>query len=242
MKKSEHFMKFEKVSDQGIISGYITKFGVVDSYGTATAKGCFKSTIARMEAGEVIPVLWQHDPHEPIGKFLSIKDDDVGTYAVIQLDLNVARAREAFSLIKNDIISGLSIGGYIIETEVNEETQVLIMTDIELFETSVVTFPACDEARIDDCRSNSLNIRDMEHAFRKSGMFSQTDSKKLAKYFYNFLKTEQMKEPEKQEIVTESQEIVIVDESIEVKEEQNTQKSDENVLKNLINTLQSFKL
>lgn len=242
MRKSEHFMKFEKVSDKGIISGYITKFGVIDSYGSYTVKGCFKSSIERMEKGEVIPVLWQHDPHEPIGKFLSIKDDDVGTYAVIQLDLNVERAREAFSLIKNEIISGLSIGGIVNEAEIDEDTQVLSMTDIELFETSVVTFPACDEARIDDCRSNSLNIRDMEHAFRKSGMFSQTDSKKLAKYFYNFLKTEQMKEPEKQEIVTESQEIVIVDEPIEVKEDRNTQKSDENVLKNLINTLQSFKL
>ena len=237
MKKSEHFMKFEKVSDQGIISGYITKFGVVDSYGTATAKGCFKSTIARMEAGEVIPVLWQHDPHEPIGKFLSIKDDDVGTYAVIQLDLNVKRAREAFSLIKNGIISGLSIGGYIIETEVNEETQVLLMIDIELIETSVVTFPACDEARIDDCRS-SLNIREMEHAFRKSGMFSQSDSKKLAKYFCNFLKAEEISK----ETETTPAESVVTDEPIEVKEEQTVKNSDENALKDLINALQSFKL
>lgn len=229
MKKTEHFMKFEKVSDEGIISGYITKFGEVDSYGTCTVSGCFRSAMKRLADGETIPVLWQHDVHEPIGKFLSMKDDDVGCYAVIQLDLNVERAREAFSLAKNRIISGLSIGGMINRTEWNEKDQVLMMTDIDLYETSVVTFPACDTARIDDCRSDTLNIREMEHAFRKSGMFSQNDSKKLARYFCEILKSR-----------SEDGETETHETRAEIRSDSHD--NDANALNDLLNTLKNFQI
>lgn len=229
MKKTEHFMKFEKVSDEGVISGYITKFGEIDSYGTCTVKGCFSSAMKRLAEGETIPVLWQHDTHEPIGKFQSMKDDEKGCYAEIQLDLNVERAREAFSLAKNKIISGLSIGGVINKTVWDDVNKVLMMTDIDLYETSVVTFPACDTARIDDCRSSTVNIREMEHAFRKSGIFSQTDSKKLAKFFCEILKSKP-EEPDAENHETKA----------EIRSDEHT--NDTKVLNDLLNTLKNFQI
>lgn len=192
MKKSELFMKFEKVSDQGIISGFISKYGEIDSYGSTTVKGCFAEAIARVEAGEVIPVLWQHDPHEPIGKFKSIRETDEGPYAEIELDLNVARAKEAFSLVKNDVISGLSIGG-IIDDYDYDDSDVLQIKSFSLWETSVVTFPACESARIDDFRAKEpTGVRFLEQAFRKSGAFTRSESKKIASFFENILKNSEI--------------------------------------------------
>ena len=229
-------MKFEKVADEGVISGYITKFGEVDSYGTCTVAGCFQSAVDRMNNGETIPVLWQHDPHDPIGKFAKLKEDDIGYYADIKLDLNVSRAREAFSLIKNDIVSGLSIAGVIKKiTFSTDEDEPDVMNEIDLWETSVVTFPACDGARIDDCRENKTNIREMEHAFKKSGLFSQTDSKKLAKFFCSIVK-----ENEPNDATTAENDPSAGQNVAEV--QRNEEKMQEKTLGDLLNTLKSFKL
>lgn len=182
MRESKLFMTFDKVSEKGIISGYITRYGEVDSYGSATQKGCFAKTIEAFNQGRVIPVLWQHDRREPIGKFITMKDDDIGCYVVIQLDLNVTKAKEAYSLILNKIVSGLSIGGYIVEASWNTETEVETLIEIDLIETSVVTFPACDNARIDECREveHDSIVRRIESALKATGALSNKECKKYA--------------------------------------------------------------
>lgn len=224
MRESKLFMTFDKVSEKGIISGYITRYGEVDSYGSATQKGCFAKAIEAFKQGRVIPVLWQHDRREPIGKFIDMKEDDIGTYAVIQLDLNVARAKEAYSLITNKIVSGLSIGGYIVEASWNTETEVETLIEIDLIETSVVTFPACDNARIDEFREADHDsiVRRIESALKATGSLSNKECKKYASQI--------AAEKQKQNRNEDGRQV------------QDTEKATNSVEKQVLNSLKNFKL
>ena len=57
-----------------------------------------------------IPMLFQHDPAEPVGIWLELREDHRGLYARGRLIPDVARARELLSLLRAGAIDGLSIG------------------------------------------------------------------------------------------------------------------------------------
>lgn len=137
---------------EGRITGYGSKFGLVDSYNEIVQPGAFKKSLQRLtKAKAIIPILWQHDPDVPIGGWSSYKEDDVGLYLEGDLDLDTQAGREAWSAVKKGYVSGLSIGYYEVKADPwswdNKDPRKLY--ELDLRETSVVTFPALKEARLD---------------------------------------------------------------------------------------------
>lgn len=137
---------------EGRITGYGSKFGLVDSYNEIVVKGAFKKSLQRMtKAKAILPILWQHDADIPIGGWDSYKEDDVGLYLEGDLDLDTQAGREAWSAVKKGYVGGLSIGYYEIKADPwswdNKDPRNLY--ELDLRETSVVTFPALKEARLD---------------------------------------------------------------------------------------------
>ena len=55
-------------------------------------------------------MLWQHDYSHPIGVWLDMEEDHKGLLVKGRLLLEVTKGREAYSLLKNGISNGLSIG------------------------------------------------------------------------------------------------------------------------------------
>ena len=132
---------------QGVLSitGYASVFGVVDSYCDIINKGAF-SNIASKE----IPLLWQHDTKEPIGVIKYMQEDDRGLHINAEINLLVQKGAEAASLIKQNAITGLSIGFTIKDYE--QSYQQRIIKQVNLLEVSVVTFPANEEAKIHETK------------------------------------------------------------------------------------------
>jgi uncharacterized protein len=139
----------------GVIEGYASLFGVVDNGGDIVQKGAFSRSLAHRGASGV-KMLWQHNAAEPIGTWLSIVEDAKGLKVSGRLDLSVARAREALSLIRGGAVDGLSIGFLTRRATTSKATGLRRLFDIDLWEISVVTFPMLTGARIEDVKRAPL--------------------------------------------------------------------------------------
>lgn len=58
----------------GTFSGYASLFGRADLGGDVVAPGAFAESLRRRGAAGV-RLLWQHDPAEPIGRWLELAED-----------------------------------------------------------------------------------------------------------------------------------------------------------------------
>lgn len=106
--------KLLEVADTGRFSGYASVFGVIDNQGEIIHKGAFADTLASYEeAGKRIPVIYQHNLKEPVGYIEKAVEDDVGLWVegVIMHETS-AKAAEAYSFVKEGVISEMSVGFY----------------------------------------------------------------------------------------------------------------------------------
>jgi HK97 family phage prohead protease len=166
------------LSDDGMIEGYGSVFGVRDSYSDIVAVGAFKASLAAHKAAGTMPaLLWQHRSDEPIGVWTSMVEDQKGLAVVGQLAMDTTRGREAHALLKMRAINGLSIGFYSKEWKYDTENDVRTLTEVDLWETSLVTFPANTAARVTAVKSIEAleSLRDVEMMLRDRG-FTKTEA------------------------------------------------------------------
>lgn len=150
--------------DAGVFSGYASVFGEVDSQNDIVARGAFAASIERWKAkGRMPGMFWQHDSYEPIGVWESIIEDLNGLPVEGRLLIeDIQRAKQAHSLMKRGGLSGLSIGYVLKKSEKDDDTGITTLTEIDLWEVSLVTFPALDSARVDSVK----NYHDLRPAER----------------------------------------------------------------------------
>ena len=134
----------------GTFEGYASVFGNIDEQGDIVDKGAFAKTI--QENGKV-PLIWQHKPQEPIGVSLSLIEDSRGLKIQGQLNLDVVRGREAYSLLKQGAIRGLSIGYDVVKK--TADNGVRRLKELRLWEISLVTFPANTQAIVVSVKEDS---------------------------------------------------------------------------------------
>ncbi|MEZ5691495.1 MAG: HK97 family phage prohead protease [Rickettsiales bacterium] len=139
-------LQIKSLDNDGRFAGYASVFDVVDNQRDIILRGAFVNSL-KGRVGE-IKMLWQHRQDDPVGVFEKIFEDSRGLYVEGRLLLNLEKAIEAYSLMKEGVISGLSIGYTPITYRVNEKTGVRTISVAELWEISLVTFPANDAARI----------------------------------------------------------------------------------------------
>jgi len=105
-------IKADSIQNDGTFEGYASVFGGrADTYGDIITAGAFGETIkkgGRNKNG--IAMLWYHDVKQPIGIWESIVQDEKGLKVIGQLNLDVQRAKEIHSLMRQGAIKGLSIG------------------------------------------------------------------------------------------------------------------------------------
>jgi HK97 family phage prohead protease len=156
----------ESINEGGSFTGYASIFGKVDNHNDIILNGAFKRTLRETDNGRDVKLLWQHDPAEPIGYFTHIKEDAYGLYVEGKLLLDVQRAREAYSLLKNNAIGGLSIG-FTVQNHSYDVNSTRLLKDIDLFEISLVTFPANNDAGIISLKAED-NYLKLDKAFDRA--------------------------------------------------------------------------
>jgi HK97 family phage prohead protease len=136
------------VTDGHVVSGYASVFGKKDQGGDVVQKGAYAASLKRLAAaGGRVKMLWQHDPAQPIGIWDEVREDATGLWVKGRILTDVAKGREAAALLSAGAIDGLSIGYRTLKAERNGKGQRLL-SELELWEVSLVTFPMLPEARV----------------------------------------------------------------------------------------------
>lgn len=130
----------------GLFTGYASLFGVPDLGRDVVAPGAFATSLAARGA-EGVRMLWQHDPAEPVGRWLSMREDTRGLRVEGRLNLAVQRARELDALLREGALDGLSIGFRTVRAR-PERGGTRRLEAVDLWEISLVTFPLQASARI----------------------------------------------------------------------------------------------
>jgi len=135
------------IDADGTVQGYASLFGEIDQARDMVMRGAFANTLATRGVHR-IPMLFQHDPSEPVGVWLELREDHRGLYARGRLIPEVARARELLSLLRAGAIDGLSIGFRTVKGTIDPRSRVRRLVAVELWEISTVTFPLLAGARV----------------------------------------------------------------------------------------------
>ncbi len=136
------------VTDGTQVEGYASLFGKRDQGGDVVQKGAYAASLSRLTAqGRAVKMLWQHDPTQPIGVWDEVREDAVGLWVKGRILPEVDKGREAVALLAAGAIDGLSIGYRTVKAERDGKGQRLL-SELELWEVSLVTFPMLPEARV----------------------------------------------------------------------------------------------
>lgn len=176
------------VGDDGVIEGYASVFGVVDSYNEVVEPGAFTPGLVKAKReGRKVKMLWQHDSNYPIGVWDDLAEDDKGLWVRgTLLKDSVAKAAEAYALLKAKALDGLSIGYRTIKSEPKKDKPgVISLTALDLYENSIVTFAANQRARVEVVKSmldagGAPTLREFEETLRELG-FSRKQAEVMAK-------------------------------------------------------------
>lgn len=140
-------LEIKNFTENGSFAGYASLFNITDSQNDCIERGAFTGSLSSKTKGD-IKLLWQHRMDEPIGHITNLFEDERGLYLEAQLLLSVKRAQEAYDLIKSGVLKGLSIGYRPTDVDYHAKSGVRRIKQLDLYEVSLVTFPANEAANI----------------------------------------------------------------------------------------------
>lgn len=204
-------LKFAK-GEAGGFSGYASVFGGVDSYHDTIMPGAYKGVIDRIKTGAArMPKMFvNHKSWElPVGKWLSMDEDETGLFMFGELTPGMDESKAVRAAMQHGTIDGLSIGYGLnrddVEMVEKENGTVRVIKNIsELYEISIVTYPADDAARVDLSSVKNVldqveSIKDFEDFLREAGGFSKslaTATASRAKRLFSQSESEKSKLPD----------------------------------------------
>lgn len=194
MYKRKYFaLELKSLTDKGSFAGYGSVYDNLDLKGDVMKPGVFAKSLAnKAAANKATPVLWQHRSDMPIGKYTKLSEDGKGLYTEGQLKIDgpyaSQQAKEAYGLMLDGVINGQSVGYNTVDEEYDAKAGVWNVKEADLWECSIVTFPANTSALIDEVKSaiehGSLpTVRQFENHLREVG-FSKARALAIAKMGY----------------------------------------------------------
>ena len=139
----------------GIIEGYAATYDR-DRGGDVIVPGAFKKSLKKFKKdNRPIRMFFQHSYIDVIGGFPieTVEENEKGLFVRGEINLDVQKGREAYSLAKQGVLSDFSIGYTIEDWAHNKVENERILKEVTLWEISMVTEPMNQNARITDVKS-----------------------------------------------------------------------------------------
>jgi HK97 family phage prohead protease len=155
-------------------TGYASVFGGVDSYGDMIMKGAYSNTLTDRE--RPVQLRWNHFG-PVIGKYVDIYEDEIGLVVSGELTKGHSVAEDTAALLRHGAVSGLSIG--YIAKNATQDGVIRKLTEIDLFEVSVVEEPADNAAHISGIKSalsECHSLKEIELVLKRQNGLSQSMS------------------------------------------------------------------
>lgn len=122
-------------------AGYAALFDLPDGVRDTIMRGAFAKTLSARKAP--VPLYWQHNPDQQIGIVEKLSEDSRGLRVIARIDNPDGRAaRELLSQAASGLSFGYRARGY------HRDEGGRTLTDIDLFEISLVSHPLQDQARV----------------------------------------------------------------------------------------------
>ncbi len=165
---------------QGIVSGYFSAFGMVDSDGDIMMPGAFKRSIQDWgpDAKGRIKHLLNHDPSKPLGRIMELKEDNYGLFYRSQVGKHQL-GQDFVKMVESGLISEHSIGFRTLREQKNDSANEI--HEVMLFEGSSLTAWGANEhtpmlgiksiKNIDEIKEQ---IRNFEKFIRNSDVTDET--------------------------------------------------------------------
>lgn len=135
------------VDEAGAIEGLAWPFGAPDRVGDVIEKGAFAGVRAPL------PMLFGHDPNDPVGVWTDASEGQDGLRLKGKLLVDeVARAREVRALVRSGAVGGLSIG-FVTRKAAPRKGGGRTITALDLVECSLVSIPMHPGARVTSAKS-----------------------------------------------------------------------------------------
>lgn len=148
-----------KADESGIIEGYFSTYDKEpDSYGDIIEPGAFTETIKkREETGHPFPLCFNHDFSAVIGAVDSVKDTEKGPYIKAHF-LDTQQAQDVRKMLLSGAIYQFSFAYEVLDrrnpTKEEEKAGIFnVLQKLEVFEISVVTVPANQNAVATEVKS-----------------------------------------------------------------------------------------
>jgi len=160
-------LDIKALDESGHFEGYASVFGIQDFDGDVIMTGAFKKSIEALQAkGKLPKMLWQHNFTMIIGKFTEMREDEHGLWVKGFFILDVQKGKEAYALMKAGELDAMSVGFNIVEAGNGDRGRVI--TEVDLWEVSLVTWGANSEALVTSVKSIKSE-REFEQFLRDAG-------------------------------------------------------------------------
>lgn len=165
---------------KGIVSGYFSAFGMVDSDGDIMMPGAFKRSIQDWGPGGKgrIKHLLNHDPSKPLGKIMELDEDEYGLKYTSQIGTH-SLGKDFVKMVESGLIAEHSIGYKILREQKSGDANQI--HEVMLFEGSSLTAWGANEntpmigmknmGTIDDIQAQ---IKSFEKFIRDSDVTDET--------------------------------------------------------------------
>ena len=161
--------------------GYLSTYGNTDRDGDEIIKGAFDASI---KTKSVVPMLYNHNRDNVIGK-LELATDEKGLRVKGYFNMNDPLAVKVHDLINLGALDSMSVGMAIKDYEPIDNTHPFggwIIKEADVYEGSVVTIPANDQALIDSSKSLSSKEREELERLRADKALEEKRANVWAKF------------------------------------------------------------
>ena len=173
--------------DDGSFEGYASVFGNKDLGNDVIKKGAFADSI-KYKKPKQIKLLYQHKTDEPIGVIDSLEEDSRGLKIKGRLAMGTQKGREVFELMKMGALDSMSIGYRLSpdDYKYNDKQKKRTITNLDLMEISMVTFPMNPKAKITKVKLAEMDVRELEKYLCDIGMTNSVAEQSAGVLFKSF--------------------------------------------------------
>jgi len=194
---------FDDMDDEkGIIKGYASMFNNKDSDGDIITKGAYTKTL--QENSERIAFLYQHNMNQPIGKPMSMKEDEKGLFIEAKIS-DSSLGKDVKTMVSEGILKEFSVGFIPIKEDLQKDVNYI--KEIKLFEFSLVTLAANPLAKVTEYKGTKSVDNLMDEFDKLIKMSRKLDNPHLLEFELRMLKEKSsliLNESQKSELEKES--------------------------------------
>ena len=146
------------------IEGMGSMFHNIDGGNDIVLPGAFAKSLQTRKPR----MLWQHKADQVVGVWDEARETPEGLYLKGRI-LKTQLGNDIYELVREGAVTGLSIGYGIKRQEIDRKSGVRSLKELDLHETSIVTFPMNELATITRVKSKPEDERQLEEYLREVG-------------------------------------------------------------------------